>query len=609
MTSRKTNPRFKYTPADTLPPLPIIHTEWQLASHYYKNDKDPRIEADLVHTEAAFSAFAKKWRKKAFTSSVPLLKQALTEYERLSAQPSVSRPARYFWLRSCLDVNDHKAEEKQALITRRLRKASEEILFFSLALGAISPKEQIRFLKEPSLRHYRYHLERLFRGATHHLTEAEEKIINLKGPQSYSMWVDMTDKIISNRTVTWKGKELHLPAAIEEINVVPFKDKSSLWARITTELAQIGEVAEHEFNAIITDAHGENEKRGYKKPYSATVIGYEDTEKSLESLVAVVTKDGFPISQKFYHTKAKLHGASQLAYAERNATLGSELTINWEQALAICRDVFYQVKTAYGEIFDHMLASGQIDVFPRPGKQGGAFMSAQTGHPTMVMLNHTPTFSALETLAHEMGHAIHASRSSTHTSFYDGHSVITAETASTLFENLVFDAVFREADSTLRTQLLHDRLIRDVSTIERQIAFFNTELEIHNHIITQGAITNTILRDISRKHLKSYLGKAVTITEADGYTYVYVGHLRYGFYVYSYTFGLLMSSIMSERYKADNNYIETIDRFLCSGASASVADIFKDIGIDTTNPETFKEALQAHKKNVDAFVKLVGKKV
>jgi len=157
----------------------------------------------------------------------------------------------------------------------------------------------------------------------------------------------------------------------------------------------------------------------------------------------------------------------------------------------------------------------------------------------------------------------------------------------------------------LQQQLLHDRLIRDISTIQRQIAFFNTELAIHNHIITKGAITKETLRDITATELKAYLGKSVTLTHADGYTYVYVSHLRYGFYVYSYTFGLLMSSIMSERYKQDNRYIEQIDLFLRAGASASVADIFKQIGIDTTKPDTFIEALHAHKQNVNAFIQSV----
>jgi len=607
MTSKqKKKSAFIYESMHDIPVLPLVKVEWDLAKLYYTNTARRSIESDLQATEAAYLTFAKKWRTKPFATNPKLLLKALLEYEKLSANPTFTRPGRYYSLRTCLNSKDHEAEAQLALINRRLRKVGDQLLFFTLTLGGLSERLKETLLKEPVLKHYHYHLQRLFRSSAHHLSEAEEKIINLKGSQSYSMWVDMTDKIISNRTVTYKGKILHIPEAIEHIQVLPFGKRQALWDLILKELEQISEVAEHEFNAIGTDAHTEGELRKYPKPYSATALAYEDSETSLEALVAAVTKSGFSISKKFYQIKAGLHGVASLPYAERNADFSiSQPRMDFETATAICRDVFYGLKSEYGQIFDSMLSRGQIDVYPKAGKQGGAFMSDQTGHPIMVMLNHTPTFNSLETLAHEMGHAIHAHRSATQSSFYDGHSTITAETASTLFENLVFDAVYAQANKAMRVSLLHDRLMRDVSTIQRQIAFFNLELAIHQHIIKYGAITKEILRDLTVTHLKSYLGKAVDVREKDGYSFVYVSHLRYGFYVYTYSYGLLMSSIMSERYKADNNYIENIDKFLCAGASASVADIFKSIGIDTTNPDTFTTALKAQKQNLIVFEKLL----
>ncbi len=252
-----------------------------------------------------------------------------------------------------------------------------------------------------------------------------------------------------------------------------------------------------------------------------------------------------------------------------------------------------------------MLQNGQIDVFPKKGKQGGAFMSDQTGHPVQVFLNHVPNFKSLETLAHEMGHAIHASRSAKNSPLYDGHSIVTAETASTLFENLVFDAIYEQVGEDDKLTLLHDRVTRDIATIQRQIAFFNTELEMHTTIHRQGAMSGEELAACARKHLRSYLGPAVDVSIADGYSYVYIGHLRYGFYVYSYAFGLLMSTLMSRKYKSDRSYITEIDKFLSAGSSDTVANIFKSIGIDTTRKDTFTEALKNQAADIAAFEKLV----
>lgn len=606
---QSTGNKFHYTPTLKLEPLSAIQTSWDLKGLYYTSLTDSQIEIDLKKTERAYKRFVRKWNKQSFTKSVSALYLALTEYEALQGMPEQSKVARYLSLRLARNVNDTDAEKKMAVLRKRFRRLGDSMLFFSLTLGALPKKKQQQFLRSPKLSHFQYYLERLFLGATHHLSEAEEKIINLKSNQSYGMWVDMVDKIISNRTITWQKKTLPIPSALESLDNQKSSDKPKLWRLIMQEMQQISEVAEHEFNAIITDVRTEDELRGFKRPYSATALNYEDTETSIENLVQTVSKQGFALSRKFYKLKATYHGKDTIHYSQKYDTIGADVVIPFAQAVEICRDVFYSVHTEYGELFDKMLTNGQIDVYPQSGKQGGAFMSAQTGHPIHVLLNYADNFKSLETLAHEMGHAIHASRSAKNTPLYDGHSITTAETASTLFENLVFNAVYEQANSTDKLILLHDRITRDIATIQRQIAFFNAELEIHNRIHKEGTLTKEELRACMQKHLQSYLGSAVRIHDEDGYSFVYVPHLRYGFYVYTYSFGLLMSTIMAKQYAQQPDYIADIDEFLCAGESASVATIFKHIGIDTEATDTYTTALKNQAKDIAIFAKLVRQQV
>ncbi|MCB9814114.1 hypothetical protein H6784_01725 [Candidatus Nomurabacteria bacterium] len=596
---------FKFKATRELPKLGAIKTEWDLKKLYYKSEKDPLIEADLQSTEKAYRAFIKKWKGKDFTSDAKVLEKALTEKEVLAGMPESSRPVRYFYFRMVLNTNDSLANQQLALIHRRFQKLQSEMLFFKHALGSVTKQQQTKLLQDPVLEHFRYYLERVFIKASHHLSEDQEKIVNLKSRQSYEMWTEMTEKIIGNREIKWSGKELPINEASNLIETLPSKQKPKLWKLIMAQMEQIAEVAEHEFNAIITDVRTEDELRGYHKPYSATAIRYEDTEKSIENLVEAVSTKGFVLSKKFYKIKAQYHGVDTIDYSQKYDSIRKEIAIDFTQAVEICRDVFYSLKTEYGQIFDRMLTNGQIDVFPKKGKRGGAFMSAEVGLPTQVELNHVSNFKSLETLAHEMGHAIHAERSKQRTTFYEGHSTVTAETASTLFENLVFDVVYKQASVAQKTVLLHDRITRDIATIQRQIAFFNLELDIHNTINKQGAMSKEEFRKMTQKHLKTYLGPAVTVNEADGYSFVSIPHLRYGFYVYTYAFGLLMSTIMATKYKEDNSYIQQIDQFLTAGASDNVANIFKSIGIDTTKADTFTKALKAQEADINTFAKLV----
>ncbi len=597
--------KLAYIPSANLPKISNYKAQWDLSGLYYKNEEDPRIELDLKHTIKIYKAFAKKWRRKDFTKDTNLLFNALKDYEKLSGDPAISRPSRYFSLRSELDANDSVADKSLALIRKRLRPVADELIFFTLEIGKIKPEEQKKILTEAKLKPYHYFLRNIFLGAKHDLTEAEEKIINLKGPQSSALWQQMTDKLISSSEISWKGKRIPLPEALETIETLKSEDKVKLWNIIIEKIDTFGIAAEYEFNAIITDVRTEDDLRKYKKPYSATALAYQHDEKSIEALVEAVSTKGFALSKKFYQLKAKYHGVDKINYAQKYDSIGVAPTINFDEALVVCRDVFYQVNTKYGEIFDEMLKNGQLDVYPKKGKRGGAFMSSQTGHPIAVMLNHTDTMKALETLAHEMGHAIHASRSANQPPLYDGFSIVTAETASTLFENLVFAAIYAGADKDTKIVLLHNKISGDIATMQRQIAFFNCELEIHNTIHAQGAMTHDELKKCMHKHLVSYLGNSVMIRPEDGASYVYIPHLRYGFYVYSYTFGNLMSTIMANHYKKDNVYREKIDTFLSAGQSDTVANIFKQIGINTTKPDTFTEALKAHERDIEEFGKLI----
>ena len=596
--------KFNYTTINPLPKLGKIKTEWDLKKHYYTSEKDPQIEKDLKKTEAAYRRFAARYKKSAFTTNAKLLRKALEELNALSMNPSTARPGRYFSLRTALNSSDETANKRLNQIDERLTKAANEILFFDLELGKIPKQQQRKFLKDPALSNFTYYLKRVFEEAQHDLTEAEERIIRLISGPSYSMWVDATEKMLGKRTVRYKQKDIPLNEAIDYVGVLPFAEKPKLWKLITAELDTLTEVVENEITAICTRKKIGDELRGFKKPYSATVMNYENTEKSVESLIAAVSDIGFKNSQRFYKLKAKLHKVEKLQYAQRGAQIGITPTIPFSDAVAICRDVFYAVDTTYGTIFDTMLTNGQIDVYPKEGKRGGAFMSGESAQPTKVFLNHVNTFGSLTTLAHEMGHAIHTERSKTQPPQYQGYSTTTAETASTLFEGFLFNAVYDQANEKQRTVLLHDKLSRDIATIQRQIAFFNFELEMHTAVREQGAITREELNTMMQKHLRSYMGPAVNVTKEDGHSYVYVSHFRYGFYVYSYAFAILMNSVMAERYKHDHSYLKNIDQLLTSGCSADVATLFKRIGLNTESATTFIKGLEAQTNEINRLSKL-----
>jgi oligoendopeptidase F len=599
---------FTYTPTHDLPALSQIQTEWNLVDHYYQDEHDPQIEKDAQTYERALIAFVKKYQQANFTDSAVSLLTALKDNEKLEELTQGAKIIRYFSYRSTLNVNDNAANRKLNLYSDRFRKVGNELLFFPLTIGKISKEKQKQFLTDTTLAKYHYLLKQSFESAKHHLTEPEERILSLRSNTSSGMWADAVEKIVSNRTVTFQKKKYTLPEAFEHISTVSWQDKNVLWEKILTELVQISEVAEHELTAIVTHEKVSDELRGYKKPYSATVEGYENNEKAVEALVEAISTKGFALSKKFYKLKAKLHGMEKIPYVNKYDPIGELAKPNFTTTVSVCRDAFYRLDTRYGSIFDQLLQNGHLDVYPKAGKRGGAFMSSAIGLPTYVMLNYKDDFKSLETLAHEMGHAVHAEQSKSQPTIYQDFSTVTAETASTLFEQHTMDTLYQSLNDAQKVIFLHDKITRDIATVQRQIACFNFELAMHTHVREHGLITKEELAKLMQKHMQAYLGTAVEVTERDGYSYVHWSHIRYGFYVYSYTYGHLVSNLMLQKYHADPRYIAKINQFLSAGGSDTVENIFKAIGINTMKVETFLASLETQEREIKELERLTRKK-
>ncbi len=584
------------------PKRTAVKTAWDLSA-LYSSANDPRIERDVAAAERAIDRFAKKYGNDPKLTTPTRLKSALQEYEKLIEDARGDRGIMYFAYRRELNARDEEAEKRLNQLSERLTKAQNKLLFFALRIGALKGKDRTTLLKDKGLAKYRYYLEGIFRESDHLLTEPEERIMNLKGMPASELWIAGTEKIMNKRTVRFRGKDVPLQEAITKVVRMGRKDRHALWKQITDECFRIAEIAENELNAVVINKKINDELRKYQKPYSATVLGYENKEASIEALVDSVSNYGFKISNDFYKLKTKLVGEN-LTYVDRVAGTGIETKIPFKEAVGTLRDVFYGLKPEYGEILDRMLANGQVDVYPKAGKTGGAFCASGVSQPTMVLLNQVDDLRSLTTFAHEMGHAIHAERSKSQPAIYQGHSTAAAETASTLFENLVFKALLRTLSPKAQVAALHNKLDEDMASIMRQIAFFNFEKDLHATIRKEGGMTREEMARLLQKHLKAQLGPAVTVTEADGYSFVYVSHFRRFFYVYTYAYGNLISNVLADRWAEDPTYIEKIDQFLTSGCSKSPEDIFRAIGVDTANPEFWNRGLTRMEEDVQTLARL-----
>lgn len=584
-----------------------IKTEWNL-SQLYKSPNDPQIEKDIIRAEKTYAVFAKKYRKASgYLTNEDALRKALLEYEKLS-DLQVARVGFYLGLSQDLNNGDNLVRAKLNLMSQRIDKLSNTILFFDINLSKIPKTYQKKFLNSQKLLPYKYLLKKTFESGRYLLTEPEEKILSLKSLPSYSLWVEALKKIRSQKTVEHKGKKIPIPEAeslIRELSTQ--KERKELYGKVMAIYQGLGDMAEGEINAIVINKKINDELRGYKEAYDATIFGYDNDRKSVLNLVKTVT-EGFRVSSRFYEVKKKILGLKELSYCDRGVSIGkTKKKVTFNEAYQILLKLFTSIDVQFGKILERFVENGQIDTYPKVGKSGGAYCAGEHKLPTFVLLNHTDSFDSLRTFAHEMGHAIHTELSKSQPTFYERYSTSTAEVASTLFESFLFYDQFEKLSKQEQIVALHDKIQDDVSTIFRQIACFNFEVEMHNTIRSKGNMSKEELASCMNRHMKAYLGK-VKLEDIDGYFFVGWPHIRSFFYVYSYAFGQLASKALYKKYQENKKYIEKIKKFLSLGGSMSPEDIFKSIGVDVTKPDFFKKGIKSIEEDIKMLEKLVGKK-
>jgi oligoendopeptidase F len=241
--------------------------------------------------------------------------------------------------------------------------------------------------------------------------------------------------------------------------------------------------------------------------------------------------------------------------------------------------VFGKLDPQFKSIFDSFVTNGQIDVYPRVGKRGGAFCAIERPtQPTYIMLNHKDNLRDVLTLAHEAGHGINNElMKSQKYALNFGSPLCTAEVASTFMEDFVLQSLPKNKG------LLMKKLDDDISTIFRQVSAYRFEQELHVTFRKKGYLAKEEIGEIFRKHMASYMGPAVRQNPGSENWWVYWSHFRSFFYVYSYASGLLISKALQNKVKQDPKFIVQVKKFLSAGASDSPKNIFKNLGVDITD--------------------------
>jgi len=592
-----------------------LKTTWDL-SPLFSSDNDENITKERKTVKDATKSFVEKWKGRGdYLENSAILKEALDDYEKWERcfGPDC-KEMYYFHCRSAQNQADTTVRAKCNQASDVALKIGNEIEFFLLSLGKVTVDNQKKFINNPTLKDYKYFLERIFAQSKHFLSEKEEQILNLKRSTSYENWAAMTSTFLSKEekeVLSENGSKS--PKSFEEImTLISNKNKKvrdSAAKALNEILEKFSEVAEHEINSILQDKKVNDELRGYERPDSARHISDGIESEVVDCLIDSVSKRN-DISARFYKLKAELFKVPKLKYYERNVEYGKiDKKYSYEDAIELASKVFERLDLEFNEILMSFIKNGQIDVYPKKGKHGGAFCShALITQPTYILLNFTSELNDILTIAHEVGHGINNElMKKKQNSLNFDSSLAIAEVASTFMEDFVLDEILEQADDELRLAILMNKIGGDVSTIQRQVACYKFERDIHEAFRKKGYLSKEEVGTLFTKNMSAYMGEYVEQSEGSQNWWVYWSHIRSPFYVYSYASGLLIAQSLQGFVKKDKNFIEKVKDILSAGVSASPKEIFAKAGIDITKKEFWEAGLNEMDNSLKEAEKLAKK--
>jgi len=207
------------------------------------------------------------------------------------------------------------------------------------------------------------------------------------------------------------------------------------------------------------------------------------------------------------------------------------------------------------------------------------------------------------TLAHELGHGVHASLSRAQTYLNFQGTLPLAELASTFGEMLVFEKLVSSANLRDKLAMVADKVEGMFATVFRQAAMFAFEQRCHQTRRAEGELTAEQFAALWQEEQQAMFGSSVKLGEQHGMWWTYVGHFIFApFYVYAYSFGELLVLSLYQMAKAEGpTFADRYIDLLKLGGSRTPHQLMETVGVDLDSEEFWLGGFAAMEKLVTEF--------
>jgi oligoendopeptidase F len=579
-------------------PLESVH--WELADLVGGGGAGD-VDALLDQALERAGAFEEGYRGALATIDGAGLAVAMTELGEI--YDLVGRADSYASLDYSTDTIDPARGALVARVQERSTELATQLLFFELEWAALSDERVEALLEHDGLDFCRHHLRTARRYRPHLLSEPEERILTEKSVSGAGAWTRLFSDLTSAIEVPIDGENVTLDVALARLAAPSREVRRESAAAVTRALEPGLRTRAFVYNTLLSDKATDDRLRSYENWLAARNLANEASDESVQALISAV-RGRYELARRWYRLKAKLLGIDRLADYDRMAPLAQdEEEVDWPAARELVLDAYNAFSPTLGDLAGRFFEQRWIDAPPGHGKRGGAFCAytVPSVHP-YVLLNFTSRRRDVLTLAHELGHGVHAALAAPQGIFHQGTPLTLAETASVFGEALTFPRLL-EASPTpaARLALLAEDIEGAIATVFRQIAMNGFEQLAHNERREQGELSVERFGELWAQTQTELLGDAVEVTDDYRSWWSYIPHfINTPGYVYAYAYGQLLAMSVYERYLVEGpGFEQRYLELLRAGGSRSPEDLGEIVGIDLRDPGFWERGLDLLERRLE----------
>lgn len=586
-----------------------VKETWALED-LYENDQTFLESIEDIKNKA--DEFTKKYQS---VESADDIINALNAYDEINAL--ADRLNNFAGISTEVDNTDEAVMKRYINFVNEITKVYAKLSFFEPMLA----KTDVNFLNETKEKYpeYKYYLDNLIKKSKHLLSDESEKVLANLMPTfdaPYKNYNDMRYMDMAFENFDYEGEEIVL-------NHNTFEE--FLEADPRTDLRREAFKRYHDVLAKYQNADGsvyitqvENEKRiadirGYDSVFdyllSKQDVDFDIYEKQIDTIMAELA----PHMRKYAGIIKKFYKLDEMTYADLKLAIDPdyEPEVTIEEARNYIVEGLSNLGEEYSSILNRAFDERWIDYAQNIGKRTGAFAAGPYGSHPFIMTTYNNKMSQVMTLAHELGHAgqfyfTHKNQNSLNSDM----SMYFVEAPSTANEITMERFLLNKAEDDrerlwVLSTMISKTYYHNFVTHFMEAAF---QREVYRKVEKGESLSTADLNQIFKEKLEEFWGDSVTLNEGAELTWMRQPHYYMGLYPYTYSAGLTVGTVISERIV--NGTDEDRDKWLDVlklGGSMGPIDLAKQAGVDLTTTEPISETIEFIGSIIDGIDELCEK--